>query len=68
MFWRQVIQISLDHPDEMMKRQTPKEYTQGLGAASEALRRARTKGGGDSKSLLDEVRALLEPTAKAKAS
>lgn len=56
------MQMSLDHAKEFLRRQTPREYVQQLAAASEALRRARTRGGGGGMDDLNELRELLEPS------
>lgn len=56
-----MMQMSLDHADRFLRRETPKEFTQQLAASSEALRRARTRGGGGGLPELEELRNLLEP-------
>lgn len=54
------MQLTLDQAHEILKMETPKEYTQQLAAASEALRRARTRGGGGGMSELEELRQMLD--------
>jgi hypothetical protein len=66
-----MIQIGLDHADSCLELQTPKEYTQQLAAASEALTRAKVverKGGAsEARGVLEDLRELLNPPAGAEA-
>jgi hypothetical protein len=69
------MEMLLERAPELMKTQSPSEYLKGLAVASRALQQARavngkvTGGGGkkgaqdEARSLLDELRGLLEPEA-----
>ena len=60
-FWKQVMQMILDHAESHLRLETPREYVQQLASASEALRRARSDGGAGGSSDLEKLRLMLEP-------
>jgi hypothetical protein len=55
-----MMQLSLDQAPEFLKLQTPKEYFQQLAAASEALRRAKLRGGAGATDELTRLQNLIE--------
>lgn len=56
-----MIALALDLPAEFLVLQTPKDLVSQISVSAESVRRARKGGGGgsDGKTLLDEMRTLL---------